>query len=51
MLESGLPAQASAKRRRCEEQREMNLLRCPRCGVIYENTPAGEDRTRGLTGD
>jgi hypothetical protein len=29
--------------------REMILIRCPRCGTLYENTPAGEDMTRRLT--
>jgi len=30
-------------------ERGMILLRCPRCGVFYENTPAGEDKIRRLT--
>ena len=25
------------------------LIRCPRCGALYENTPDGEDMTRRLT--
>jgi uncharacterized C2H2 Zn-finger protein len=25
------------------------LIRCPRCSTLYENSPAGEDRTRRLT--
>jgi hypothetical protein len=33
------------------EDRKMILLRCPRCGTLYENTPEGEDRTRRLTED
>lgn len=33
------------------EERGMILIRCPRCGALYENTPAGEDRTRRLTDD
>jgi hypothetical protein len=24
------------------------LLRCPRCGALYENTPPGPDRTRRI---
>jgi hypothetical protein len=31
------------------EERSMILLRCPRCGALYENTPGGKDRTRRLT--
>ena len=31
--------------------RRMILLRCPRCGALYENTPAGEDETRRRTED
>ena len=34
-----------------DEARKMLLLRCPRCGTLYENTPAGEDQTRRLTED
>lgn len=30
-------------------QRGTILLRCPRCGALYENTPAGDDHTRRLT--
>jgi hypothetical protein len=30
-------------------ERETNLLRCPRCFALYENTPAGPDTTRRLT--
>ena len=33
------------------EERRMILIRCPRCGALYENTPAGEDQTRRLTED
>jgi len=33
------------------EDREMILIKCPRCGTLYENTPAGEDATRRLTED
>jgi hypothetical protein len=32
-----------------DETRQMILLRCPRCGTYYENTPRGEDKTRRLT--
>lgn len=32
-----------------DEPRRMILLRCPRCGALYENTPDGDDRTRRLT--
>ena len=32
-----------------DERRGMILLRCPRCGALYENTPRGTDRTRRLT--
>lgn len=31
------------------EERRMLLLRCPRCGALYENTPKGEDETRRLS--
>jgi len=31
------------------EERRMLLLRCPRCGALYENTPKGADRTRRLS--
>jgi hypothetical protein len=31
------------------EERRTILLRCPRCGALYENTPAGTDRMRRLT--
>lgn len=34
-----------------DEERRMILIRCPRCGTLYENTPAGDDRTRRLTED
>jgi len=27
----------------------MLLLRCPRCGALYENAPKGADATRRLT--
>jgi hypothetical protein len=33
------------------EERRMILIRCPRCGTLYENTAAGEDQTRRLTED
>lgn len=32
-----------------DEARQMILLRCPRCGALYENTPRGADETRRLT--
>ena len=32
-----------------DEDRRMILLRCPRCGAIYENIPDGDDATRRLT--
>lgn len=32
-----------------DEQRQMVLLQCPRCGAFYENTPSGEDKTRRLS--
>jgi hypothetical protein len=31
-----------------DEERQMILLRCPRCAALYENAPEGEDRTRRL---
>jgi hypothetical protein len=31
------------------EERRILLLRCPRCGTLYENAPVGPDRTRRLT--
>jgi hypothetical protein len=31
------------------EDRGTILIRCPRCSALYENTPAGPDRTRRLT--
>ena len=31
------------------EERQMLLLRCPRCGAFYENTARGADRTRRLS--
>jgi hypothetical protein len=31
------------------DDRHKILLRCPRCGALYENTPEGEDETRRLT--
>lgn len=34
-----------------DDVRGMILLRCPRCGALYENTPGGEDRMRRLTED
>jgi hypothetical protein len=33
----------------CDEDRRMILLRCPRCGALYENSPAGADQTRRVT--
>ena len=33
------------------EERGLILLRCPRCGALYENTAGGYDRTRRLTTD
>ena len=30
------------------ERRRMILIRCPRCGAMYENTPEEEDLTRRL---
>jgi hypothetical protein len=33
------------------DDRQMILIRCPRCGALYENTPAGDDQTRRLTAD
>jgi len=27
----------------------MILLRCPKCGTLYENTPKGDDATRRLS--
>jgi hypothetical protein len=32
-----------------DEQRRMLLLRCPRCGSLYENSARGPDRTRRLS--
>jgi hypothetical protein len=31
------------------EERQMILIRCPRCGALYENAPRGPDQTRRLT--
>jgi hypothetical protein len=31
------------------EERRTLLLRCPRCGALYENTPEGPDQTRRLS--
>jgi hypothetical protein len=31
-----------------DEDRQVILLRCPRCGSLYENAPKGDDRTRRL---
>jgi len=31
------------------EARNTILVRCPRCGALYENTPSGPDRTRRIT--
>jgi len=33
------------------DSRRMILIRCPRCGTLYENTPQGPDMTRRLTED
>jgi hypothetical protein len=33
------------------EARGRILLRCPRCGALYENTPRGPDETRRLSPD
>jgi hypothetical protein len=32
-------------------ERGMILIRCPRCGALYENTAGGFDRMRRLTPD
>ena len=32
-----------------DEGRRMLLLRCPRCGALYENSARGPDLTRRLT--
>lgn len=34
-----------------DDARQTILLRCPRCGALYENAPQGEDATRRLTED
>jgi phage FluMu protein Com len=34
-----------------EDPSLMILIKCPRCGTLYENTSKGEDRTRRLTED
>ena len=34
-----------------DAERGMILIRCPRCGTLYENTPRGDDQTRRLTED
>ena len=31
-----------------DEGRQVILLRCPRCGALYEDAPTGVDRTRCL---
>jgi hypothetical protein len=31
------------------DERERLLLRCPRCGALYENSARGEDQTRRLS--
>ena len=31
-----------------DESRQLILLRCPRCGALYENTTRGSDATRRL---
>jgi hypothetical protein len=33
------------------ETRGRILIRCPRCGALYENAPEGEDETRRITED
>lgn len=30
-------------------ERNRILIRCPRCGALYENTPTGSDEIRRLT--
>lgn len=32
-----------------DDRRRTLLLRCPRCGTLYENSPDGPDQTRRLT--
>ena len=32
-----------------DEQRQMVLILCPRCGALYENAAQGSDLTRRLT--
>ena len=32
-----------------DNDRRMILLRCPRCGALYENSARGPDQTRRLT--
>jgi uncharacterized C2H2 Zn-finger protein len=32
-----------------DSERRMILLRCPRCGALYENAARGEDVTRRLS--
>ena len=34
-----------------DEARRMILLQCPKCDALYENAPAGRDKTRRLTED
>lgn len=34
-----------------DDSRQRILLRCPRCGALYENAARGRDRTRRLTAD
>jgi hypothetical protein len=33
------------------EARQRILLRCPRCGALYENVPRGRDETLRLTSE
>jgi hypothetical protein len=32
-----------------DDERGLILLRCPRCGTLYENVPVGSDQSRRLT--
>lgn len=32
-----------------DETRRMILLRCPRCGALYENSSEGADQTRRIS--
>ncbi len=42
-------AAASRQAAGASPDREMILIRCPRYGTLYENTPDGEDMTHRLT--